>query len=146
EGEQVRADLAKAGAAVEAIVSDPSRPTTLKQRYIGLAQHRHPHQMLRVDREVRRPIDAAIEARLLAMLLPAVRQHQAVLISDYGKGVCTPRLVSQIIEAGRADGVPVIVDPSSSGDCRNYAGATAVTPNRLETKRATGIEICTTTD
>ena len=90
--------------------------------------------------------DAAIEDRLLEMLLPAVRRHQALLISDYGKGVCTPRLVSQIIEAGRAENVPVIVDPSSSGDCRNYAGATAVTPNRLETKRATGIEIRTTTD
>ena len=146
EGNQVCGELAKAGVVTDAIVADSTRPTTVKQRYIGLAQHRHPHQMLRVDREVRRPIEAQLEERLLDAMLSSLGDCQAVLISDYGKGVCTPRLVSQIIQAARDAGLPVIVDPSSSGDCRNYTGATAVTPNRLETRRATGIEIRTPTD
>ena len=74
------------------------------------------------------------------------RDHQAVLISEYGKGVCTPEICRRLIEAARKAGIPVIVDPSSSGDCRNFVGATAVTPNRLETKRATGRAIATIDD
>src|SRR5882672_9969752 len=44
----------------EAVITDTGRPTTLKERYVGKAQHRHPQQMLRVDHEDRRPIGDAI--------------------------------------------------------------------------------------
>ncbi|MGE3314640.1 MAG: PfkB family carbohydrate kinase [Planctomycetaceae bacterium] len=146
DGEQVRKDLAEAGVDCSCLFADPSRPTTVKERYIGRAQNRHPHQMLRVDRETRTPLDAEIGARLVTAMLECLNEHQAVLISDYAKGVCTPQVVSKVIKAARAAGIPVIVDPSSSGDCHNFVGATAVTPNRLETKRATGREIATTED
>lgn len=146
DGQLLRAELEAAGVDCGATLTDPSRPTTVKTRFIGLAQHRHSHQMLRVDREVRVPLDEARERQLLECLLPRLRECQSVLISDYGKGVCTPAVVSRVIETARGMGLPVIVDPSWSGDCRNYIGATAVTPNRLETKRATGIEIRTTDD
>src|ERR671931_480791 len=48
----------------EGLVTDPGRPSTVKERYIGRAQHRHPQQMIRVDYEVRMPIAAAIEEEL----------------------------------------------------------------------------------
>jgi D-beta-D-heptose 7-phosphate kinase / D-beta-D-heptose 1-phosphate adenosyltransferase len=146
DGEQVRAELEQAGVDCRCLFADPGRPTTVKERFIGRAQHRHPHQMLRVDRETRTPLDVKIGDQLTSAIVACLDQHQAILISDYAKGVCTQQVVSKVIEAARAAGIPVIVDPSSSGDCRNFVGATAVTPNRLETKRATGREIETAED
>jgi D-beta-D-heptose 7-phosphate kinase/D-beta-D-heptose 1-phosphate adenosyltransferase len=141
DGRQVRAALVEMGVDVTPLLDDPDRPTTVKERFIGRAQHRHPHQMLRVDREVRRPIDAGLEQRLLSAVLPQLAQHHAVLVSDYAKGVCTPTVVQQVIQACRQLNIPVIVDPAASGDYSIYTRATAITPNRLETSRATGLEI-----
>src|SRR5215208_3301222 len=45
---RVRDILSNLGVDFEGVVTDPSRPTTVKERYIGRAQHKHPQQMLRV--------------------------------------------------------------------------------------------------
>lgn len=142
----MRAELESAGVDCVGLTVDPERPTTVKERFLGRAQHRHPHQMLRVDRETRQPLSDAAADALLKSVLPGLGDHQAVLISDYAKGVCTPKVVRAVIDAARKAGVPVIVDPASSGDCRNYVGATAITPNRLETSRAIGRDVETTED
>ena len=139
-------ELATSGIGSSAVVHDPSRPTTVKERFIGRAQNRHPHQMLRVDRETRAPLDEATTEKLLERILPTLADHQAVLISDYGKGVCTPEIVRIVIAAARRAKIPVIVDPRPGSDYALYRGATAVTPNRLETRLATGIEIRTADD
>jgi D-beta-D-heptose 7-phosphate kinase/D-beta-D-heptose 1-phosphate adenosyltransferase len=119
---------------------------TVKQRYIGRAQHRHPHQMLRVDRESRELLSESVEETLLQRVLETLPEHAAVLISDYAKGVCTPRVLSTVIDAARRQGIPVIVDPGATAAYEHYRGATAITPNRLETKLATGCEIETKDD
>ncbi|HUG90523.1 MAG TPA: bifunctional heptose 7-phosphate kinase/heptose 1-phosphate adenyltransferase [Planctomycetaceae bacterium] len=146
DGRGLRAELHAAGVDCSAVVDDPSRPTTVKVRFIGRAQGRHAHQMLRVDREVRTPVAAGIAGRMNDALQARLAECQAVLVSDYGKGVCTPELVAAVIHAARSAGLPVIVDPSSSGDCRNFVDATAVTPNRTEAGRATGRSIRTRDD
>lgn len=140
---RVRDLLAAQGIDASLIAADPTRPTTVKERFIGRAQHRHPHQMLRVDREDRRPLDIAAEDALLARLLPMIAEHQAILVSDYAKGVCTPRVLREVIRAARQANVPCVVDPYPGEDYQIYRGATAVTPNRLETRRATGVDIRT---
>src|SRR4051794_1637629 len=65
------------------VIALDDRPTTLKERYIGRAQDRHPQQMIRVDYETRDPIPAAAEAVLLAGLRAAIAKSDLVLISDY---------------------------------------------------------------
>src|SRR5262245_44674983 len=70
DGECVIEGLAAAGVDCAAVLPDASRPTTVKERYLGRAQNRHPHQMLRVDREVRTPIDAVTSQWLLGTVLP----------------------------------------------------------------------------
>src|SRR5579872_7223720 len=65
-------ELARSGIDASAVVHDPSRPTTVKERFIGRAQNRHPHQMLRVDRETRAPLDQTITAKLLDRILPTL--------------------------------------------------------------------------
>jgi D-beta-D-heptose 7-phosphate kinase/D-beta-D-heptose 1-phosphate adenosyltransferase len=142
----LREELERSHIGTAAVVSDSSRPTTVKERFIGRAQNRHPHQMLRVDRETRVPVSAAIADELLKRILPVITDHQAILVSDYGKGACTPEIVQQVIAAARAADIPVIVDPRPGNDYSLYRRATAVTPNRLETRLATGRAISTADD
>jgi D-beta-D-heptose 7-phosphate kinase/D-beta-D-heptose 1-phosphate adenosyltransferase len=146
DGSALTRELEKSGIGSEAVMGDASRPTTVKERFIGKAQNRHPHQMLRVDRETRAPLEAPVARALLERVLAAIPRHQAVLVSDYGKGVCTPEIVGQVIAAARATEIPVIVDPRPGNDYALYRGATAITPNRLETRMATGREIRTGED
>lgn len=146
DGDCLRQSLLATGVDCHAVLSDPERPTTVKDRFIGRAQHRHPYQMLRVDRESRTAVDGPLAKHLLREIETAVQDHDAVLISDYSKGVCTSEIVSATIRAAREAGIPVIVDPGAAADYGNYLGATAITPNRLETKLATGREIRTPDD
>ncbi|MFN0195447.1 MAG: D-glycero-beta-D-manno-heptose 1-phosphate adenylyltransferase [Planctomycetaceae bacterium] len=120
---------------------DPGRQTTVKERFIGRAQHRHPHQILRVDRESRHNIDGAMVELLAQRIVDVLPEHQAVLISDYGKGVCTPELIQKVIVAARRCHIPVVIDPCRGHDYQRYRGATAITPNRLETQIASGVEV-----
>lgn len=138
--------MAESGVGVDCLVADSSRPTTVKERFIGRAQGRHPHQMLRVDSEVREPIAAAVERQMIAALLGRLRDFDIVLVSDYDKGVCTPTLLRAVIDGCRAAGLPVIVDPIRGHDYSRYRCATTMTPNRLEAEMATGVKIVTTDD
>ena len=143
DGKVVAEDLTRFGVDCSALIEDSDRPTTCKVRFMGRAQHRHPHQMLRVDREVRHPIRTEIAQQLLNSILPRLHEFQAVLISDYAKGVCTAEVLRPLIAAARAAGLPVIADPAAGGDYNLYHGATGVTPNRSETQKATGIDVKT---
>lgn len=129
-----------------ALLADTTRPTTVKERYIGRAQHRHPQQMIRVDYEVREPLGGGIADELGRALADRARQADIVLISDYDKGVCTPGLLCGLIAACRDAGVRVVADPIRGGDYRKYHGCSAITPNRLEAGLATGTVIETHDD
>jgi len=142
-GEVVNELLDEAGIKRELVLDDPNRPTTVKQRFIGRAASRHPHQILRVDREQREPLDPELEKRLSESIVACLDRHQAVLVSDYNKGVCTPGLLATLIEAATAAGVPIIVDPARVADYTRYRGATILTPNRTEAELATGRKIPT---
>ena len=113
------------------VLVDPSRPTTCKQRFVGRAAGWHAHQMLRVDREVRTPLSSDLEAKLCAGILTALPDCDAVLVSDYAKGVCTPSLLRVVITAAQQRAIPVLVDPCRGVDFERYAGATLVAPNRV---------------
>jgi len=141
DGVVIREALEKCGVNCSAVIADPSRPTTVKQRFMGRAQQRHPHQILRVDREVNTPLDQATSETLLNTILPLIPKHQAILVSDYAKGVCTPEVLATIIKAARTANVPVIVDPCPGQNYQMYSDATAITPNRLETSRAVGFDV-----
>lgn len=124
-----------------AMAASSDRPTTVKERLIGTAAGRHGQALLRVDRESRQPLPREVEDQLLARALETLRYVSAVLISDYGKGVCTPRLLSAVIRAARQVRVPVLVDPRRGSDYALYRWATLVKPNRREASEATGREI-----
>ncbi len=119
------------------------RATTVKERLLGRAQHRYPHQMMRIDRESVAAISAATADLLLAGIARCMDEVDLVLVSDYDKGVCKGDMFPRLIELARAAGVPLLADPVKDADYRRYAGCTCITPNRAEAGRALGIRITT---
>jgi D-beta-D-heptose 7-phosphate kinase/D-beta-D-heptose 1-phosphate adenosyltransferase len=112
---------------------DPTRPTTRKLRFVS--EHHSTH-LLRADWERAKPVDATIEAALLKGARAAMPRVDAVVLSDYGKGVLTPRLIRAVMETARRHRKPVVVDPKGT-DFSIYRGATIITPNRKELVDAT---------
>lgn len=146
DGRQVRRMLRESDVDESLVLFDDERPTTVKERFIGRAQGRHPHQILRVDSEVRDALRDELTHELGERLLARLDEFDVVLISDYDKGVCSPRLLRLVIDAAREAGKPVVVDPIRGSDYSRYRSATTMTPNRLEAELATGIKIETADD
>ena len=128
------------------VLSAPSRPTTTKQRFMGRAATRHPHQILRVDYERRDPLDRELEQRLTEAVLAQLHGYAALLISDYGKGVCMPHVLDAVIETAGRIQLPILVDPARGADYRRYRNVTILKPNRVEAELATGRKIVTPDD
>jgi D-beta-D-heptose 7-phosphate kinase/D-beta-D-heptose 1-phosphate adenosyltransferase len=112
-------------------VIDPSRPTTRKVRFVS--EHFSTH-LLRADWEVSDPAGADLEGELIARALAALPRVGAVVLSDYAKGVLTPRVLSEIITTANKAGTPVIVDPKAP-DYAVYRGASSPT-QRAATRSA----------
>jgi D-beta-D-heptose 7-phosphate kinase/D-beta-D-heptose 1-phosphate adenosyltransferase len=115
------------------LVVDPSRPTTRKLRFVS--DHFSTH-LLRADWEVAKPVGAKVEAALIKQALAVLPRVGAVVISDYAKGVLTPRVIRAVIDRARKLNKPVVVDPKGL-DYSVYRGATLITPNRKELADAT---------
>tara|TARA_Y100000296_G_scaffold87245_1_gene131416 strand:- start:458292 stop:459863 length:1572 start_codon:yes stop_codon:yes gene_type:complete len=111
------------------LISD--RPTTVKSRFVASNQ-----QLLRVDEENKRYINADEEDRILAKIKSHITDCQVIILSDYDKGVLTPKLIREVIDLANAHGVKTLVDPKGN-DYSIYSGAYAVTPNRDELSKAT---------
>jgi D-beta-D-heptose 7-phosphate kinase/D-beta-D-heptose 1-phosphate adenosyltransferase len=131
-GRTLKAALAAEPHITASLVLDGSRPTTRKVRFVS--EHFATH-MLRADWEEARPADAKTEKALLDTALLALPKVDAVVLSDYAKGVLTQGLTRRLIDAARAAGKPIIVDPKGN-DYSVYRGATMVTPNRKELAEA----------
>src|SRR5581483_1002318 len=102
--------------------------------------------MLRVDYERREPVSAEIEERLCQAAVQQVRSADVVLISDYDKGVCTPKVLRHLIQAARTRGIKTLADPIRGKDYAKYRGCSTMTPNRLEAGLATGRVVNTGND
>jgi len=125
----------------QAVFCVPDRRTTVKHRFLARSQGRLPQQILRLDREEARPIDAATANRLLEAVWQRLDWADCVLLSDYGKGVCAGAFVPQLAAIAQSAGVPVLADPARSADFRRYAGCSCLLPNRLEASLALGRRI-----
>ena len=122
--------LQELGAQTEGLLRDAERPTIQKIRVMARNQ-----QMLRVDREQAADLDEAAAAQLVAAL--AAAEWDALVLSDYGKGVLSPQVIEGALAEARRRGVPSVVDPKHR-DLGRYRGAGVVTPNRAEAEAAAG--------
>jgi rfaE bifunctional protein kinase chain/domain len=110
------------------ILAARGRPTTLKTRIVARNQ-----QIVRVDRESRAPLDADLEKRLTTLLIHALGQLDAVVLSDYDKGVVTDGLAERILSVCAKKKIPAVVKPKWSR-LAAYRGAAAIVCNRKETE------------
>jgi D-beta-D-heptose 7-phosphate kinase/D-beta-D-heptose 1-phosphate adenosyltransferase len=134
-GKVMKRLLGEKGIDASAIVEDPSRPTTQKTRVIA-----HSQQVVRVDREKKSWLDGATREALIAAALKAAEGCQAILFSDYAKGVLTQPVVSRLIEYGKAKGIVLSVDPKPT-NIGIFKGSTIITPNAGEAAAASGIAL-----
>ncbi|HEX9780919.1 MAG TPA: D-glycero-beta-D-manno-heptose-7-phosphate kinase [bacterium] len=111
------------------------RPTIVKTRVIA-----HHQQVVRVDREQPGPLSAAEVKRLVRAVEERLREADALIIEDYGKGLVTRRLLSAVIPRARRAGVIITVDPKED-HFELYRGVSALTPNRAEAALAVGREL-----
>lgn len=138
--EQLRDLLAERGIDTSGLATDSRRPTTVKTRVIAGQQ-----QVVRVDREFKGPASDEIQARLVERLPRVLEGVDAVLVSDYGKGVVQPGLLDRLRELRRESRVPVVVDPKDI-HFSNYREFTLVTPNKVEASLAVGFKLRTEED
>jgi D-beta-D-heptose 7-phosphate kinase / D-beta-D-heptose 1-phosphate adenosyltransferase len=111
------------------------RITTQKTRFFAKG-----HQLFRADREQTDPIHARLAERMIRIAVDAMAATSVTVLSDYGKGVLAGDVPTRLLEAARACGRPLIVDPRGV-DFTRYAGADIVMPNRPELAAATGMPV-----
>jgi len=132
EGERLHQALAGRGIEPRGLLAERSRRTTLKTRII--ARHQ---QIVRVDRETRAPLGAAMEEKLIAKIIGALKGSRgakgldALVISDYDKGTVTEELARRVLAVCAKLEVPAFVKPKWSM-LATYPGATAIVLNSAE--------------
>lgn len=115
------------------LIGDELRPTTTKTRIVA-----HNQMVVRADRENRTPVNGDLEHRIIAAARAALSNADALVISDYDKGVITRTVLEMVLPEAYGQ-MPVLIDPKT----RNfdwYRPATLVTPNHHEASRLTGVE------
>jgi len=134
-GERLRARLVEASSLQTdaQLVVDESRPSTTKTRIIA-----HSQLVVRADRELRTPVNSKTEDRIIGALKEAIKNADAFVVSDYDKGVVTPRILAAILPIAY-ERMPVLVDPKIR-NLASYRPATLITPNHQEALRMTNTE------
>ncbi|MBN1341727.1 MAG: bifunctional heptose 7-phosphate kinase/heptose 1-phosphate adenyltransferase [Phycisphaerae bacterium] len=122
--------LTQAGINTSGIELIPHRQTTTHARLIGLAQLRHPQQMMRVEQASPDPLPAHAVDRLASTVRAAAGDARAVCVRDSEAGDWPETLCRAAIDAARHAGRPVLVSPVADTDWQRYRGATVLTPNR----------------
>jgi D-beta-D-heptose 7-phosphate kinase / D-beta-D-heptose 1-phosphate adenosyltransferase len=131
----------KMGVRTEGILRCPDRPTTAKTRLVGLAQHRHPQQMLRLDQEVTTSPSAEQQTRIFEYIQRELPNCAALALEDYNKGLLAPEFCKWVIALARSLKKPILVDPALISDYSKYDGVSTITPNRFEAERASGLKL-----
>jgi D-beta-D-heptose 7-phosphate kinase/D-beta-D-heptose 1-phosphate adenosyltransferase len=135
QAERLCRELEGAGVADDGLVRDAGRPTTVKSRVVAGSHH-----IVRFDRESEAPLSAALRAALLGKVRACLADAEAILISDYAKGIVSPPLVRELLRLAKRHKKLVAVDPKIQ-HMGLFRGVTVVTPNHHEAAAATGVRI-----
>src|SRR5829696_4815526 len=132
-GERLQTELRGLGAQDGCLIVDDTRRSTTKTRIIA-----HSQLVVRADRESRVPVPSKVEDQIIACLKEALKQADAFVVSDYDKGVVTPRILREVLPLAYQQ-VPVLIDPKLR-NFKSYRPATLVTPNHFEALRMSDSE------
>jgi D-beta-D-heptose 7-phosphate kinase/D-beta-D-heptose 1-phosphate adenosyltransferase len=133
EGLEAQRLVGEEGGVEGYLVTDSSRPTTLKTRFVS-----HGQQLLRVDTEASRPVVGDVEQRLVRTIRDAASGAGTILLSDYGKGVVTDGVIAACREAAAQSGAKLVVD-SKARSFGRYGAVDLIKPNASELANATDL-------
>ncbi|MBI3553643.1 MAG: D-glycero-beta-D-manno-heptose-7-phosphate kinase [Elusimicrobia bacterium] len=125
-GRELTDDLRARRVSVDGVITDRWRVTSQKCRIVAERQ-----QVVRFDRETAGALSHETEQLLLKRLCAAVSSAQAVILSDYGKGVISPKVLASAIRQAKDSRIPITVDPKIE-HFRRYRGVSCLTPNLQE--------------
>jgi D-beta-D-heptose 7-phosphate kinase/D-beta-D-heptose 1-phosphate adenosyltransferase len=122
--------LGKVNVSADSLVRVANRPTSVKTRVIA-----HSQQVVRVDQETTAEFSDEDHESIWKSIAAVLPQINAVIVSDYAKGLLSPSLLWRLIDTARSHGKMVLIDPKGKNYSR-YAGASLITPNRREAAEA----------
>lgn len=137
QGNKIVHELRRIGASTAGIFADREVHTIQKSRIIARPRHQ---QIVRLDRENQSAIREVTLKRLRHFVLNKSQSCDALIVSDYGKGVVHGSLLSSIADLARNDRLLCVVDPKKENYPR-YQAPTLITPNKDEASDASGIDI-----
>ncbi|EAL2460300.1 D-glycero-beta-D-manno-heptose-7-phosphate kinase [Campylobacter lari] len=114
------------------LLIEKDRKTPLKSRVLS-----HSQQVLRLDDE--NNFDTKLEDEIIQEYKKIAKDYDAIILSDYAKGVLTSRVTKALIEHANTLNLPILIDPKGS-DFSKYQNATLLTPNKKEAIQALGVE------
>lgn len=139
-GKRLLTELRERKIETNGIVAEKGRPTTLKTRIVA-----HGQQMVRFDKESRKPIPQASTNKILEYVKSLREKIGAIVVSDYSKGVISKELIEGIKKIVKDSKIFICLDPKQS-NFSIYEGAHVITPNHHEAQRAAGMEITNAND
>jgi D-beta-D-heptose 7-phosphate kinase/D-beta-D-heptose 1-phosphate adenosyltransferase len=135
EGNRLREEFRTLGSPLTGLVVDKNRPTSIKTRIIA-----HHQQVCRTDREDRAPLSADVQSRVVENFNAALVSADAVIISDYAKGLISPPILRRTLPRAKSAGKIICIDPKMK-KFSAYRPATIITPTVAEAEHAAGIAI-----
>ncbi|MCK8824313.1 bifunctional heptose 7-phosphate kinase/heptose 1-phosphate adenyltransferase [Fuchsiella alkaliacetigena] len=138
-GERLKKYLAEKQIKTDGLIVDDSRPTSVKTRILAGGGQTVKQQVVRIDKLENSHVDPEIEEKLLAYVEEVIAEVEAVILSDYGNGVFTPRIKERVIELARDEEKLVTVD--SRYELLSFEGISIATPNKEETEQVLGFKL-----
>lgn len=135
QGGRMLSLLKKEGVNTELILRDRTRPTITKTRVIA-----HSQQVVRIDREVPAQVRGGVIAELASRLSRWMRRVDAVILSDYNKGLLTESLLQEVISLARQNGRIITGDPKPE-NIHKFHGVSLISPNQAEASLAARLAI-----
>jgi rfaE bifunctional protein kinase chain/domain len=129
---QFRSLAEKKGFSTEGIITDDSRPTTIKTRVIAHSQH-----VVRIDQEEKTDLHPDAQRRVLAVFEAQLDAIDGIILEDYNKGVLTKELIGSFVRLAKEHKKPIAVDPKFH-NFFEYREVSVFKPNRKETEEALG--------
>jgi rfaE bifunctional protein kinase chain/domain len=126
--------LEKSKISSEGIIIDKTRPTIVKKRIVS-----GKNQLIRIDYEETKPINSLVQEKIQEFLRNKINSVDAVVISDYDKGLLTPELMKYVVRVANDNNKPIVLDGKSK-NLESFKNVTLVTPNLIEAREMSGID------
>jgi rfaE bifunctional protein kinase chain/domain len=122
-----------------ALLEDENRVTTTKTRISGTSTQSVTQQIIRIDRESNEPLSAEIEEKILEKIVAMIPHFDGILLSDYGIGMMTQKVIETTIATAQKYNKFIAVDAQE--DLGRFKGATVITPNQPDAEKTVGFQI-----